>query len=186
MRGLTQLPSKPAVIMPAHPVKNATRQNLTPKGGSSLLNEVDGNLTIWNSDGLLSFYWQGKHRGPDFEPLTLEFETYQSDLLRDRKGRHIPTVLAKPVLTLRATQIARETLSLEDRLLLNISDDTGLTKRQRADALGISPTRCQRMIDRLREQKLIKKFRAKWELTKDGERAVSDIINGEEQPPEAE
>ena len=186
VRAITALPSKPAVVMPAHPVKNATRKDLTPKGGSSLLNEVDGNLTLWNNDGLISLHWQGKHRGPDFDPLKLELEGYTSDSLKDRKGRHIPTILAKPVLEMRATQIARDSISLEDRLLLNISDDTALTKRQRAEALGISPTRCQRMIDKLREQKLIKKFRAKYELTKDGERAVQEIISGQEQPPEAD
>ena len=43
IRRVAAFDAKPAVIMPAHPVKNATRGNLTPKGGSSLLNEVDGN-----------------------------------------------------------------------------------------------------------------------------------------------
>jgi hypothetical protein len=51
VRRIAAFPAKPAVIMPAHPVKNARRDNLSPKGGSSLLNEVDGNLTLWNEGG---------------------------------------------------------------------------------------------------------------------------------------
>lgn len=186
VRQLTALGSKPAVIMPAHPVKNATRGNLAPKGGSSLVNEVDGNLTLWNSDGLLSLHWQVKHRGPDFEPLTMELERRECARLKDRKGRIIPTILAKPVLTLRASQIARDTLTLEDRVLLAIHDEPNTTKAERAASLGVAPTRYQRVIDRLREQKLIKKFRTKWELTKDGERAVDEIMAGQNPPAELE
>lgn len=184
VRQLTALDSKPAVIMPAHPVKNASRTNLAPKGGSSLVNEVDGNLTLWNSDGLLSLHWQVKHRGPDFDPLTLELERRECDRLKDRKGRIIPTILAKPVLTLRATQIARETLSLEDQILMAIHDDPTATKAARAAAIGIPATRYQRLIDRLRDQKLIKKKARKWQLTADGEEAIEDIQRGLNPPAE--
>jgi len=191
VRRLTAIDSKPAVIMPAHPVKNATRQNLAPKGGSSLVNEVDGNLTLWNSDGLLSMHWQVKHRGPDFEPLTLELDRKECDRLKDRKGRIIPTILAKPVLEMRAIQLASERLSIEDRLLLNIADDPSLSQRQRCLAVGITrrdgtadTARITRVIGELASQKLIRKFRTKWELTKDGERAVDEISGGEKLPPE--
>mgnify|MGYP000153274835 CR=1 FL=1 len=191
VRGLTSLKSKPAVIMPAHPVKNATRSNLAPKGGSSLVNEVDGNLTLWNSDGLLTMHWQVKHRGPDFEPLTLEMEMARCDRLTDRKGRVIPTVLAKPVLQLRAMQMATERLTIEDRLLMSIGDDPSLSQRERAVALGIvrgsgqaDTARMGRLVSALAQQKLIRKFRTKWELTKDGERAVDEITSGEKLPAE--
>ena len=186
VRNLTMIESKPAIIMPAHPVKNATRQNLAPKGGSSLVNEVDGNLTLWNADGLVTLHWQVKHRGPEFEPLNLELKRYECDSIRDRKGRIMPTILAQPVLTMRATQIARETLSLEDRILLAIHDDPSTTKAARALALGIPPSRYQRILERLAQQRLIRKFRNKWELTKDGQRAVDEITEGQKQPEDLE
>ncbi len=186
VRNLTMIKSKPAIIMPAHPVKNATRQNLAPKGGSSLVNEVDGNLTLWNSDGLVTLHWQVKHRGPEFEPLNLELKRHECDRIRDRKGRLMPTILAQPVLTIRATQIARDTLSLEDRILLAIHDDPSTTKAARALALGVPPSRYQRIIDRLAQQRLIRKFRNKWELTRDGQRAVDEITEGQKQPEELE
>jgi len=185
VRKLTALPSKPAVVMPAHPVKNASRDNLAPKGGSSLVNEVDGNLTLWNSDGALAMHWQVKHRGADFEPLKMELELRECDLLKDRKGRLMPTILAKPLLEIRAIQIARETLKIEDQLLLNIADGPDLSARERQTSLAISSGTYTRTIDRLCNDKLIRKFRRKWELTKNGERAVDEISGGEKQPLEA-
>lgn len=91
-RRLAELPSKPAVVMPAHPVKNATRSNLAPKGGSSLVNEVDGNLTLWNDGVEVTLHWQVKFRGAEFEPLKFELERYETDKLRDAKGRLMPSV----------------------------------------------------------------------------------------------
>jgi len=193
VRSLTGLPSKPAAVMPAHPVKNATRGNLTPKGGSSLLNEVDGNLTLWSSDGLLSLHWQGKHRGPDFEPLKMELERFTSARLKDRKGREMPTILAKPVLELRATQIARETLRIEDQLLLNIQDSEELSMRERCVALDIlrddgqpNTGRISRLIERLSKDKMIKKVRRRWVLTKAGEDECEAIASGLTQPLETD
>lgn len=51
LRPLTELPGRPTVLVPAHPTKGAGKDSLTPKGGSSLLNAIDGNLSAWNSDG---------------------------------------------------------------------------------------------------------------------------------------
>jgi hypothetical protein len=48
LRELTFLPGKPAVVVPSHPVKNASKDNLLPVGGGAFLNEVDGNLTLWS------------------------------------------------------------------------------------------------------------------------------------------
>jgi Mn-dependent DtxR family transcriptional regulator len=87
---------------------------------------------------------------------------------------------------MRASQIARETLSLEDRILLVIHDDPSTTKAARAMALGIPPSRYQRILERLAQQRLIRKFRNKWELTKDGQRAVDEITEGQKQPEELE
>ena len=191
VRSLTQIPSKPAVVMPAHPVKGASKTNLAPKGGSSLVNEVDGNLTLWNEGGLISMHWQVKHRGPDFDPLKLELERKECPRLADKNGRIIPTILAKPVLSLRATQIIRDWLTIEDRFLLNLHDAPDLTQRERCGALGLirgdgqeDTAKISRLVKGLAKQKLIRKFRTKWELTKEGERAVEEIIEGIEMPAE--
>ena len=58
LRPITRLPGRPAVVVAAHPVKNAPQDNLLPYGGGAILNEVDGNLTLWRrSEGA------GRHRG---------------------------------------------------------------------------------------------------------------------------
>lgn len=178
-RRITEFPSKPAVVMPAHPVKNATRANLAPKGGSSLVNEVDGNLTLWNDGGIISLHWQVKYRGAEFEPLAFELQKYETDRLRDAKGRLMPTILAKPMLTMRRLDVATENMSVEDKILLSIESHPQLSHRERAAQIGIGHhSKVQRTIDKLAKQKLIRLFRTNWELTKDGERAVEIIKNG--------
>jgi hypothetical protein len=56
-------------LVAAHPIKNAPEDNLMPYGSGAILNEVDGNLTLWKNPntGIVSLYWQGKLRGFDGE-----------------------------------------------------------------------------------------------------------------------
>lgn len=192
VRGLTMLPSRPAVLMPAHPIKNAARNNLTPKGGSSLLNEVDGNLTVWRDDAVVTMHWQGKIRGPDFEPLKMELETVTSDRVRDRRGRHMPSVVASPVLEVRAIELAAETMSREDRVLLSIEAAPALSVADRAISCRIVDrqgkplkSRTQRVLATLADAKLIvRKHRGGWALTRDGQEAIEVIRSGEPTPAE--
>jgi hypothetical protein len=179
VRRIAAFPAKPAVIMPAHPVKNARRDNLSPKGGSSLLNEVDGNLTLWNEAGILSLHWQGKFRGAEFEPLSMELQRYETSLICDNQGRIMPTILAKPILMARAAQLAKENLKIEDKLLISIRDFPAISLEQRgSDAGGVNKQKVGRVLQKMAEQKLVRKFRTNWELTKEGERALEIIENG--------
>jgi hypothetical protein len=59
--------------------------------------EVDGNLTAGKSDNVATLHWQGKFRGPDFAPVPLQLATEMSKAIKDRKGRTIPTIIAKPM-----------------------------------------------------------------------------------------
>jgi hypothetical protein len=184
-RKLTAFPSKPAVIMPAHPVKNATRSNLSPKGGSSLVNEVDGNLTLWNDSGIITLHWQTKYRGADFEPLTFELQRLETELLKDAKGRLMPTILAKPLLQTRAMQISSENMKAEDKLLLSIEADPAISLAQRAVNIGVGhKQKVVRMLEKMETQKLVRRFRTNWELTGQGEKAVEMIKNGGSFAPE--
>ena len=42
LRSFTECDGQPAVVLLSHPVKNASRSNLLPRGGSAFLNELDG------------------------------------------------------------------------------------------------------------------------------------------------
>ena len=43
------LPGGPTTIINCHPTKNATDDNLVPRGGGAFLAEVDGNLVCTNA-----------------------------------------------------------------------------------------------------------------------------------------
>ena len=66
-------PNRPACLALAHPIKNASRENLQPRGGSALLNELDSNLTAWLDEvrGVVTLH-HGKHRGAPFDPIEFE------------------------------------------------------------------------------------------------------------------
>ena len=178
VRRLTALDSKPCVVMPAHPIKNATRSNLTPKGGSSLLNEVDGNLTIWNDDQLLTMHWQGKHRGPDFEAIQMELQRYETDRIHDRHGRLMPTIVARPVLQLRAMELAGKTVNIETEILRSIDASPALPMRERAVQIGVSKSALDRAIRRMADRKWLRKKGRKFALTEQGEEAMADGQRG--------
>ena len=82
-RGIASL--GPAVMIPAHPVKGATRDRNVPYGGGALLNEVDGNLSLWGPPDAVELSWCGKFRGA-FEPLNFALDVGNvPDAVRQRR-----------------------------------------------------------------------------------------------------
>ena len=185
LRKLTTAKNKPAVVVPSHPVKNALKTNLTPMGGSSLLNEVDGNLCLWNRSGAVEMHWQGKHRGAEFEPINFELKGITSDLVRDSKGRIMPTVMATPLLEQRAQELARVAFTTEDRIILSIRDGEDTSIRQRCVDIGLVNSNGEAMksamyrtLEKLIDERLVKKFRSNYRLTAQGEEAARIIESG--------
>jgi len=172
LRPLTELPGRPAVLVPAHPTKGAGKDSLTPKGGSSLLNAVDGNLSAWNTDGTIKVHWQGKFRGAPWRPMHFELSEYKSEQLRDSKGRLMPTVTARAMMDSEIGKATEQGIKVENQVLKLLSD--GRTIRDIADdvvadgARGISKSRVDRVVQRLAEQKWITKKGRKWEPTSQG------------------
>lgn len=97
LRALTTLPGRPCVIVPCHPTKNAANDNLLPRGGGAFIAEMDGNLTLSKTGEAVRLHWQGKHRGPDFKPISFRLQTVSAPQLVDSKGRPVPTVMAIPM-----------------------------------------------------------------------------------------
>ena len=86
------------VIVTCHPTKSPNLDNLLPRGSGAFLAEVDGNFVCLKHDGgVVDLHWQGKFRGPDFPPILFKIEAGTTDLLKDRKGRAIWTVTARPL-----------------------------------------------------------------------------------------
>jgi hypothetical protein len=100
LRGLIDLiAGNPTVIVTSHPVKHFSRENMIPRGGGAFLNEMDGNLTCMKVDGttVTEIHWQGKFRGIDFSAIPFRLEVGKTDKLKDSKGRHIWTVIARSI-----------------------------------------------------------------------------------------
>jgi len=56
MRSLTELQGGPTVLVLCHPTKNATADNLIPRGGGSFIAEIDGNLCARKSDSAVELH----------------------------------------------------------------------------------------------------------------------------------
>ncbi len=181
LRQLTFLPGKPAVLVNCHPVKNASRDNLLPMGGSAFLNEIDGNLTLWaNADRQTTLHWLGKFRGPEFEPITFEMETVTSDRVVDAKGRKMPSVVAKPVSEIKL-QFAEAKTEREEVTLLNFiaanknASVADLAIKCNFISAGGNPQKSKvfAMCGRLVEDKLLEKRGQKYRITNKGKKEIN-------------
>jgi hypothetical protein len=175
LRELSFLPGKPAVLVNCHPTKNASRENLTPMGGSAFLNEVDGNLTLWASEDKTTLHWQGKFRGPEFEPLSFQMETKTSSAVIDSKGRLMPSVVAAPISDAELERGEREQETEENKLLAVIGMNSGLPIRALAQKANfLSPagkplkSKVGRLCHSLASDKLIVLKRGHYRITKEG------------------
>jgi hypothetical protein len=96
LRTLTTVLGNPAVVIPAHPIKGADQSKLSPYGGGAIINEVDGNLTLWRVGNTCTLHWQMKLRGPNFAPVRFQFRDYGCDGVLDAKGRRVIMPLLVP------------------------------------------------------------------------------------------
>jgi hypothetical protein len=177
LRKLTELPGRPSVIVNCHPVKNASRDNLLPRGGGAFLNELDANLTVWDDGEVITLHYN-KLRGPSFDPIVFKLEPQDVGIVDDR-GRPIRPPVA---------------------VLLSDSDEAGLTKQRehdenkllyamRMNAQGSfaswardsgwdsdkAKSKVSRLMAALEADRLVKKYRGKWALTEVGKREAERI-----------
>jgi hypothetical protein len=179
LRPLTRINGLPAVVVAAHPVKNAAADNLVPYGAGAILNEVDGNLTLWKEPktGLVSLHHQGKLRGLDFEPVLFRFEVAGSPDILDAKGRQIqlPTLRPSPVET--AEEREKASVNRDVALLKAMRDNPTGSVRTWAKTAGIHRSSVERGLTRLetpRAGKLVNKTLDKWTLTSAGIEAIRE------------
>lgn len=138
LRPLTQIAGLPSVIVAAHPVKNASEEALVPYGSGAILNEVDGNLTLWKKPdtGIVSLHWQGKLRGLEFQPVPFRFEVTGCPDILDAKGRevHLPTL--RPSSEEAAEDRQQAEVDTDRALLLAMLANQNGTQRAWGDAIG--------------------------------------------------
>ncbi len=179
LRGFTEMPGSPCVIVLCHPTKNAREQTeLSPRGGGSFLAEMDGNLTGCKKDGYVEL-WHTKMRGPGFEPITFRLEKITSPSLLDSKQRPLPTVRAVPMTEVEQQSAASQERSDEDRLMIAMLSKNNQSIAQLATACGwlangkAYKSKVSRLLERLKKDYLVEKYRDDWRLTKAGKDAAS-------------
>ncbi|MFZ0601807.1 MAG: helix-turn-helix domain-containing protein [Roseiarcus sp.] len=174
-RPLTQLSGKPAVVIAAHPVKNATLENLIPYGGGAILNEIDGNLTLSLGAGATELHWQGKLRGVEFDPVKFRFEALTSPDVKDVKGREVQLPVLRPIDEADVDQQEKEAIDRTIALLTAIRDEPGASLGALATATSIPKSSVDRTLKSLAKPasgKLVKKTLDKWTLTPAGREAI--------------
>jgi hypothetical protein len=183
LRGFTnQCEGHPAVVVLSHPIKNASRSNLLPRGGGAFLNELDGNLTLWSDSvgEVTELHWQGKIRGPDFSPFGYRLRSVPTGLT-DERDRPEMTIVAEPMSEEAVADHTKQTLANEDVMLRALRDHPDWSYAQICRDTGwVSDDdkpekwRVQRAIRTLADDKLIQQLRkgAPWTLTEKGEKAL--------------
>jgi len=174
LRPITRLPGRPAVVVAAHPVKNAPQDNLLPYGSGAILNEVDGNLTLWRRTegpgGVVELHWQGKLRGLEFSPIPFRFEITTSPQVVDARGREVslPTMLSAQFNEAEIEIQNEAEIAGKVALLRAIRDNPKASQRHFAGIIARSKTTVTRMLLDLTHKGLIANPLGAWSLTPKG------------------
>jgi hypothetical protein len=175
-----RIPGGPCTLINCHPPKNAADDNLLPRGGGAFLAEVDGNLTAVKNAMTVKVHWQGKFRGPEFEPISFLLKGVTTDRLKDSKGRPIWTVFAKYLSDEAEEQMASSARRDENALLANLIDHGPATISVLAKRMGWltknggpQKSKVHRVLERLKKAKLVRSDRDLLEVTDLGKKTVS-------------
>jgi hypothetical protein len=182
LRSLAKLPGEPTIIVTCHPTKNADPDNYVPRGGVAFLNEIDANLICKREPNSMAvqLHWHRKIRGVDFAPIAFELKQGTTNKLKDSKGRPIWTVTARPISEDEQTRLDESGHGDENRVLLLMQDQPGLSMAKMAEAQAWfytdgqpNKSKVDRIMRALAKQKLVtQNYRGNWELTKKGEEAA--------------
>jgi hypothetical protein len=175
LRPLTQVNGKPAVLIAAHPVKNASEDNLVPYGGGAIVNEVDGNLTLWKGDGGLVTLHHNKLRGLEFKPLIFQIETACSPDVVDKAGQQVPLPIMLPGSEQTAEDKVTAGHDASRKLLTAMLANRNATQRELAKKVGTkSVGSINKRLQSLKREKLVEVTLGKWTVTLKGQKAVRD------------
>lgn len=182
LRTLTTCAGRPAVLTPAHPVKNPDRENLLPRGGGAFLNEIDGNLTLWAliMGEVTTMHWQGKIRGPDFQPISFALQNVVIRDLKDSKGRPIISVVAMLQTDEQGEAASKATMTDENTVLEWLRRYPGIMIKDIAMNAGwVNPetkapnkSKVYRLLKNLERDKLTLVKRRKWVITEAGKKEL--------------
>jgi hypothetical protein len=188
LRSLRHLPGGPCVLSLAHPTKGATTlEDMKPRGGSALLNEVDGNIgMVRNAEGTIIAAKVGKFRGNAFDPLHFGLRVITDDPhLVDTKGRQQTTVIAEPISYGEVQRVEEKADKDSDKVLEALCNGTGMINAEIVRKLGAGwyDKRVERALKALKTEKLATVTKRRWSATPKGQTYLNTVANA--QPVEA-
>jgi len=156
-RPLKSLRGSPVVIIAAHPVKNASDDNLLPYGGGGTLNEVDGNFTLnLDETGLYRFHWLGKIRGQPFDPTYFRIDRdLDSPDVMTVEGARVKIPVMFPVDEEAVEARGKAIANKDEDLLQALNANPGASISELAGAANTPRGSVQRVLARLHRQKLV-------------------------------
>lgn len=168
LRHFTGVPGHPTVMALCHPTKRAGADDLMPRGGVALYNELDTNLTLYGDPGATATLGFTKLRGPPFTPFTYRLREIETGY-KDKKEREEKTVLAEPMDDFEAFSRHQQTIDHEDAVLKAKAENPGCSMGDIAKLVGIPKYQVQRAYSALEKAKLMKNWRNEWQVTDAGE-----------------
>jgi hypothetical protein len=169
LRGLIdKLSGGPTILVCCHPPKNASDDNLQPRGGGAVIAEFDGNLTCKRTETVTEVHHQGKFRGPDFPPAHFILEGATTARLKDSRGNLIWSVFAKPASEQDQEEISRALEADLASIMTLIRNVSGLSLMEIARRLGWHNR--QNLPDKSKVQKRVRKLEKKSWAERDNER----------------
>lgn len=159
----TRLKGHPAVIIAAHPVKNAASDNLIPYGGGAILNELDGNLTLTSeARENVRLHWQRKLRGPDFEPVIYRLDLITSPRIKDDKARSVHLPVMRPLTAVELNGRAKDEADTRTKLVRAMAVDPKGTQRRWAERIGRRASSVNKHLKKLQKYGLADNSTAAW------------------------
>jgi hypothetical protein len=178
------IPGGPTTLINCHPPKNVSDDALLPRGGGAFLAEVDGNLVATKKAMSIKLHWQGKFRGPEFEPISFLLKSATSHRLLDSKGRPVWSVFAKYLSEEAEEEIAESARKAENILLSNIDAHGHGSVADLAQRVGCitskggpQKSKVHAVLERLKKAGLVRSERDCLEVTEKGKRVVQQHTN---------
>ncbi len=149
-------PNKPTGIILTHPIKNAPRDALLPRGAGSVMGALDGNLTVWSDGVTVELHWLGKIRGVAFDPIGFEPILVQPDGMVTAQGKQMTCTLLKPMGSQRQAELKSEGDRHDEEALRAFKFNGQITMEQLGRLLSIDRNKAYRIKRRLIADKLLK------------------------------
>ena len=176
-RQLTKFVGNPAVVGLAHPVKAADMANLVPYGGGSLLNEIDGNLTMILADGIATLH-HTKLRQPSFMEKKFQLLVHEFPDMITNFGGMVTSTTFKPLDYITADRMELDAQQIRDDIMTALYRTPEMSKMDLArfvlnDDTDTGRSAIQRAITTLRKEELLKPS-GKYTFTPAGLRAAKE------------